>query len=390
MIRWFLTCLCALAASTAASAQALGTATNAGTSPGAVTTSPALPTDSYLTLQRRLVEVFEQNKRAVVKVFAASERRADSSEEAPRPVQFVGTGFFISREGHVLTNANITLGAERIWIELTDGLKIFAELIGQDPVTNISILRVMEVPEGQHFLRFSDAGAPPGAGTLVQAITCELWFGPAPSFGQVKGIDANYGPVRLPTLHLRTSIPAEGGEGGSPVFDLNGDLIGMITASLPELRSSYVLPARAVNRVKDDILLEGEVSYASFGFRVRQFSQLDGRVQVVIEEVANGSPAEAAGLREGDVIERVAEYAIRRDADLRQASFYLRPDKLVAVGVVREGEAFELPLKLGRREVNWANIEREGGILTAPDAGVASPEDRPSPAEEPASAEGAG
>ncbi len=387
MIRSFLSCLCALAASATALAQDL---TAANTPASANAAAAVAPADSYLTLQRRLVEVFEQNKRAVVKVFAASERRAERTEDPARPVQFVGTGFFISREGHVLTNANITLGADRLWVELADGLKIFAELVGQDPVTNISILRVMEVPEGQAFLRFSEADVPPGAGTLVQAITCELWFGPAPSFGQIKGIDANYGPVRLPTLHLRTSIPAEGGEGGSPVFDLNGELIGMITASLPELRSSYVLPARAVNRVKDDILLEGEVSYASFGFRVRQFSQIDGRVQVIIEEVATGSPAEAAGLRQGDIIERVAEYAIGRDADLRQASFYLRPDKLVAVGVVRDGEAFELPLKLGRREVNWANIEREGGILTSPDSAIAPPEDPASPTEEPASSEGAG
>ncbi|MGF1483763.1 MAG: S1C family serine protease [Opitutales bacterium] len=355
---------------------------------------PATVADSYLTLQSRLIEVYEQNRRAVVKVFAAAERRAEG-EETARPVQFVGTGFFISREGHVLTNANVTLGAERLWVELSDGLKIFAELVGQDPVTNISILKVLELPTEQPFLRLSQKEEPPAAGTLIQAITCELWFGPAPSFGLVKGIDANYGPVRLPTLHLRTSIPAEGGEGGSPVFDLNGDLVGMITASLPELRSSYVLPARAINRVVADILLEGEVSYASFGFRVRQFSGLDGSVHVVIEEVATGSPAEAAGLREGDVIKRVAEYDVKRDADLRQASFYLRPDKLVAVGVQREGESFELPLKLGRREVNWANIERDGGILTAPEGlpesePTSSPSDAPAPSGPVNPAEGAG
>jgi S1-C subfamily serine protease len=243
----------------------------------------------------------------------------------------------------------------------------------------------MERPEDITVLRFSEAEAPPPPGTLLQAITCELWFGPAPSFGQVKGIDANYGPVRLPTVHLRTSIPAEGGEGGAPVFDLNGDLIGMVIASLPELRSSYVLPARAINRVKDDILLQGEVAYASFGFQVRQYTDLRGQVRVVIEKIAEDSPAAQAGLAEGDVLTRVAEFAIARDADLRQASFYLRPDKLVAVEVMREGETLELPLRLGRREINTASFERDGGIL-APDSDTADAAPTP-PAKPPENSE---
>lgn len=300
---------------------------------------------AFLSLQRRIVDIYEQNHAAVVRVFAAFDAEGSGS----RRMLFVGTGFYISKEGHILTNTNITFGADRVWVE-KDGIAYAAEVIGQDPLTNISVIRTLTLPPNFKFLRLSESPDPPGVGSFVIALTCELGMEPGPSMGLVKGWNTSYGDRILPTIFLRTSIPSEGGEGGSPVFDLNGALIGMIVAALPEVRSSFVLPSRAIQRIRDDILFSREVSYAFFGMQTREISDLERGPRVIIENVQEGGPAEAAGLKAGDQLLRMGDFVINRDADLRMASFFAHPDEFIAVLVLRDGEEREVALRAGKRE----------------------------------------
>ncbi len=300
---------------------------------------------AFLSLQRRIVDIHEHNHPAVVKVFAAF----NAEGAGTRRMLFVGTGFYISKEGHILTNTNVTFGADRIWVE-KDGIAYAAEVIGQDPLTNISLIRTLTLPPDFKFLRLSESPDPPVVGSFVVALTCELGMEPGPSMGLVKGWNTSYGDRILPTIFLRTSIPSEGGEGGSPVFDLNGSLVGMIVAALPEIRSSFVLPSRAIQRIRDDILFSREVSYAFFGMQTREVSDLEHGPRIVVEEVKTAGPAESAGLKVGDQLLRVGDFAIERDADLRMASFFARPNEFVQIRILREGEEMEIALRAGKRE----------------------------------------
>lgn len=312
----------------------------------AVATAQENRENDALSMQRRIKSVFEQNKDAVVKVVSVI--NADNPEA--KNVLLVGTGFYISKEGHVLTNSNIVYGADRVWIE-RNGIAYVCEQVGHDPLTNVSIIRALTLPADYDFLRFSEKPEPPSPGSFMLAITCELGMAPGPSLGMVTGWNTQYVERILPTVYLRTDIPYDGGEGGSPVFDLNGALVGMVVAALPEIRGSFVLPARAIQRVRDDMLFSGEVTYAYFGFQTRQTSSLASGPWVEVEMVSEGSPAAEAGIRPGDILIQLGDFKISADDDLRTASFFTRPNEYVNVTVIRGDNELNLEMRPTVREV---------------------------------------
>src|SRR5690625_4760319 len=97
-------------------------------------------TGDFLNIQRRITEILDQYLEGVVRVKAAVEERNDSGESIV--TQRVGTGFLISEEGHVLTNASVAYGVDRVWIEL-DGLSYASDHLGSDPETIVSLLKLM-------------------------------------------------------------------------------------------------------------------------------------------------------------------------------------------------------------------------------------------------------
>ncbi len=298
-----------------------------------------------MSLQKRVIDIYQANQNAVVTVYAAH----NPEEAVGRPALFVGTGFFISRDGHILTNTNTIFGADRVWVE-REGVGYLAEVIGSDPLTNVAIIKALALPGDFQFLRFADKPNPPEIGSFVVALTSELGMAPGPSMGLINGWNTRYGDRILPTIYLRSDIPFDGGEGGSPVFDINGSLIGMVIVALPEIRSSFILPARAVQRIRDDILFSGKVTFAHFGFSTLQKPDLEKGPHIEIEEVDPDGPAAKGGVEAGDILIRVGDFDIHTDENLRTAFFYTRPNELINVVVQRGEEQIELPIKVGVRE----------------------------------------
>jgi len=358
---------------------------------------------AYLSLQNRVTEIFRENEQAVVRVFTvfttpeigddSTPQEGEDAEKAatpeppataaeareaarkPETFLYVGTGYLISKEGHVLTNANIAHGADRIWVNY-NGVEYLAEHLGSDDRTNVSLLKVPGLPENTPFLRLPDRDAPPAVGSFVLAISCELGMEPAPSFGIIKGEDVNYGETVLPTVYLRAEIPSDGGEGGSPVFDLSGRLVGMMVASLPDIRSSYILPARAVKKIRDDILFSGAVEYALFGLSTEVVNSPEMGQRLRIAEVFDDTPAKEAGLRVGDILVKIGDYTIERNQDMKYATFFARPGEVLAIEILREGEPVELSLKAGKLEPLNASRMLE---LRPNDTGVTTTNNRTEP-----------
>lgn len=225
-----------------------------------------------------------------------------------------------------------------------------AEIVGSDPLTNVAIIKALALPGDFQYLRFTEKPNPPEVGSFVVALTSELGMPAGPSMGLVNGWNTRYGDRILPTVYLRSDIPFDGGEGGSPVFDINGSLIGMVIVALPEIRSSFILPARAVQRIRDDILFSGKVTFAHFGFSSMQKPNLEHGPHIEIEDVSPDGPAAKGGIQVGDILIKVGDFDIATDEHLRTAFFYTRPNELVSVTVRRGEETLELPIRVGVRE----------------------------------------
>ncbi len=302
----------------------------------------------FLALQRRVIDVFNENKNAVVRVKGVYEQESEDGQ--PEIILKIGTGFFISKEGHILANATRTMGARRIWVEHL-GVDYATEFLGGDSVNNIALLRLVTLPEEFGVIRMGETQELPEPGTAAIAISFYLDFDAAPSLGMVQNFARRYGNSIFPTTFLRMSISNDLGEGGSPILDLNGRLIGMMIAALPDIRSSFALPSRAVTRIRDDLLFQGEVQYSWIGMEVQ--SDLDPETgQVVINKVIEGTPAFEAGIRSGDFLQRVGEFPIREVEDYPNASFFTRPGQFVTVEILRGAEPLTFNLRVQDRPEN--------------------------------------
>jgi serine protease Do len=256
----------------------------------------------------------------------------------------VGTGFFISKEGHVLVSASRAAGASRVWIE-HEGKPYATESVGHDRLTNVSVLRVLEPPEEFSIIKLDAAQPSPPVGAIAIAITSPLDFEPTPVMGLFTGVEKKLGNKVFPTSYIRTSIPVDGGQGGCPILDLNGRFIGMSVASITELNGSFSLPVDALVRVRDDLMFSGHIIHGWMGFEVTTKLHADDSKGVYISKVLAGSPAAQAGLKKDDRLASIAGRLIEDVFDVPGAFFFTRANQFTQVEVYRGDERFKLSVK---------------------------------------------
>lgn len=311
----------------------------------------ANPEAGFASLQRRIMELYDSHHTAVVRVKAAFTREANedaASEDVPEITVKYGTAFFISREGHLLANASRVVGAERVWIE-HEGISYAAELIGADFATNLALLRALALPDDFTHLRLPDSNELPPIASMVLLISCPLEFAPSPFFGLISGRESHFFDQVFPTTYIRTNIPAGLGEGGSPILDLNGNLVGIIVAGLVDVQGSYCLPARAARRIRDDLLFSGEVRYGWLGFEATERVTEDRGREVVLTGVTSDAPADEAGLQADDLLLRIGSFKINGIDDVRDALFYTRVDQFVDIDLLRDSEPITLSVRVATR-----------------------------------------
>ncbi len=308
--------------------------------------SAARAQSDFLDLQNRVIEIFKENRDAIVRVKAANQRETEDGE--PQTFLVIGTGFFISREGHVITSAKTTFNSERVWVEHND-IPYAAEIIGSDTVTNLSILKLINLPTNFNFLHLTDSVDLPEVGTMVVRISSPFEFEPSPHLGLITGRESNFAQRIFRCTYLRTNILAGPGEDGSALLDLNGRLIGVMVASLPDVQGSYAIPARAALRIRDDMLFSGEVTYGWVGFEVAVQKTMAEGSRIVINKVFADSPAEEVGLLPDDVLRSIADREIRTVNDLRNAIFYTRVGQYVGIKVDRDGQEVDFNIRMVAR-----------------------------------------
>lgn len=319
--------------------------------------------ESFLSLQTRIQEVFKSFESSVVRVKAAREQRHDN--KIKRFLK-MGSGFFISKEGHVLTTGLLE-DADRIWIEHRNSY-FLAEKIGHDPLCNLSILKISEKPKDFTFIPFAGNKEDLNAGTILIGVTCALDFKIAPTYGIMQSHEFSFGKKLFPTKMIRSSMPLGLGEIGAPVFDLNGNFVGITYAALPDLRSSFLLPATACTRIRDELLLSGEIDYGWFGITTSRKVNSKNSFDIVIADFVAGSPGSFSTLKKGDILKRISGMTIHSPGDLAHASFFAKPGTFIEFVIEREGNKLVLPVKVGSRSFYNAQKQpkdaQKGGVPT--------------------------
>lgn len=294
-------------------------------------------------LQEAIYSVVQEHETAIVRVKAAF--RQEQTEDKPSQINLrVGTGFFVSKEGHVLVNASRALGADRIGVEYK-GQVYPAEAIGHDTLTNISLIRLLKTPEDFGIVPLALEQPVLPMGTFVISLACPLDFEVSPNLGIFTGVDKKLGDRIFPTAYYRTSIPIGSGQGGCPIFDRHGQLIGMTIASIPEMNGSYALPVSALARVKEDLMASGQSLRGWIGLEVKENISDSGQHNVFVSELIADGPAKEAGLKEGDQILTICDVPIHHITDLPTAIFKTHINQLAPIIVRRKEKELNFSIK---------------------------------------------
>ncbi|BDY15507.1 serine protease [Sulfitobacter pontiacus] len=284
------------------------------------------------------------------------DRNNGGEAPAPRKSSALGSGFVISEDGFVVTNNHVIEGADEITIEFFTGLELKAEVIGTDPNTDIALLKV-EAPSALPFVSFGDSNAA-RVGDWVLAMGNPLGQGFSVSAGIVsarnRALSGTYDD------YIQTDAAINRGNSGGPLFNMDGEVIGVNTAILSPNGGSigigFSMASNVVTRVVNQLKEFGETRRGWLGVRIQDVTQdvadamgLAKASGALITDVPEG-PAKDAGLKTGDVILSFAGVEVEDTRGLVRQVGNSTVGASVRVTVLREGKSQTLKVKLGRRE----------------------------------------
>ena len=257
-----------------------------------------------------------------------------------------GSGVFVSPDGLIVTNNHVTNGVRRCTVELVDGRRLSARVIGTDPDTDLALLDVEG--EGFEHLLFSD-DPPPQIGTWVLAIGNPLGYDHTVTFGIISARSRQAGLRNVVYEDfLQTDAAINLGNSGGPLIDLDGRVVGINTAKEVVPGGSqglgFAIPAYMVRDVVSQLLEKGFVERGWFGIEVSGEGD-SVRVNKVIED----SPAAHAGMESGDIVLAIGEHPIGSRRDLFDAIAALPPGTRVSVKVERHGTTRQVEVEVGQR-----------------------------------------
>lgn len=285
--------------------------------------SPA-PANSVDALQVEVQRVFEQARPAVVRIVGV---------DVHGPLS--GSGFFVDPNGTLLTAYTIGGEANELTVELGNR-KYPARRICADARSGIALLKVeAQTP----FLTPVQGDALPGVASAVVAVGYPVDLDATPSFGIVAGHDRKYLGRFFSTTHIRANVPVQRGQGGAPLLNLKGEVVGVLISTVDNGTACFVLPIQAAEKVRANSVRFGDARHGWLGLTVESVA---GSVRVA--QVLPKSPAEGSGLRSGDVLQAVGKRAVQNPEDVLDASFFLTSGEPVEVQVMRDGALQTLTL----------------------------------------------
>lgn len=269
-----------------------------------------------------------------------------------------GSGFFISADGYVVTNAHVTSRAGKITLMLHDGAKVSATVVGIDEKTDLALLKAEG--EGYSYVAFGDSDQA-NVGQWVVAVGNPFGLGGTTTAGilSARGRDIGAGPY---DDFLQIDAPINRGNSGGPAFNLQGEVIGVNTAILSPTGGNvgigFAIPANIASEVIAELKENGKVERGWLGVAIQPVTKdlakglnLQEAKGALVAEVNADAPAEKGGLKAGDVIVAVAGKPIETVRDLTRLVADQDPDSQVEVDIVRDGEALTRTVRLGEMPV---------------------------------------
>lgn len=260
----------------------------------------------------------------------------------------VGSGVIVSKEGYVLTNNHVVRNSQRVEVKLADGRRLVAKVVGTDKETDLAVLDLDA--EGLVPAKLGDSDALAVGDWVVAAgspfgLEQSVSTGIVSAFGRSRVGVANYEDF------IQTDAAVNPGNSGGPLVNLDGEVIGINTAIASRSGSyngiSFAIPSRIATRVLEQIVENGRVERGWLGFYIQD--RPGNAKGAVVQSVITNGPAQAAGIKPGDVILSIDGQAVHNSKDLIFLVADLVANQKAKVAVERGGRKVEIEATIGSR-----------------------------------------
>lgn len=285
---------------------------------------------------------------AVVNISVArdlTQQRARGTLSSPNSADeaSLGSGFIVSEDGYILTNAHVVTRGTQISVKLTDRREFKARLIGIDPVADVALLKIdaQRLPT----VRIGDPSKVE-VGDWALAIGSPFGFSNSATAGIISAKrrilpGADYTPF------LQTDVPVNPGNSGGPLFNQNGEVIGINSRIYSNSGGyqglSFAIPIDAAMRIKEQLQAKGSVTRGRVGITVQEVSQalaesfhLSRPAGALVGYVERGAAADRSGLKSGDVVLRVNQHEVIQSADALIFIADLEPGEKASLAIWRD------------------------------------------------------
>jgi serine protease Do len=285
--------------------------------------------------------------------------------------QGVGSGFVISRDGYILTNNHVVEGADQIKVKLANGKEFDGKVIGRDPKTDLAVIKI----EGSADLQALSLGNSDDlkVGSWVVAIGSPFGLEQTVTAGIVsaKGRVIGSGPY---DNFIQTDASINPGNSGGPLVNLKGEVVGINTAIIASGQGiGFAIPVNMAKEVVPQLEQKGHVTRGWLGVGIQEVTpalaksfDLKEKKGALVSQVYKGSPAEKAGIEQGDIILQFDGKDVADSKDLPRIVASTPVGKSVTIKLLRNGKPMEHEVKVGemeeQREVAKAPSHKSLGI----------------------------
>ncbi len=298
--------------------------------------------------------------------------RAPQEEERPRGV---GSGFILTADGFIMTNAHVVDGADQVLVTLPDKREFKARIVGADKRTDVAVVKIEAT--GLPSVRIGDVSRLK-VGEWVMAIGSPFGLENSVTAGIVSAKQRDTGDY-LP--FIQTDVAINPGNSGGPLINMRGEVVGInsqiYSRSGGFMGISFAIPIDEATRISDQLRATGRVQRGRIGVQIDQVSKevaeslgLSKAQGALVRAVEPGAPADKAGIEAGDIITRFDGKLIEKSADLPRLVGNIKPGTRSTVTVWRRGVAKDLSITVGEFEqekvaAKTAPAEKEKPVVSS-------------------------
>lgn len=289
--------------------------------------------------------------------FFGGRPRGRRQQQAPQLSQ--GSGFIVSADGYVMTNYHVVKDAKSITITVQDGhdTQYEATLVGGDPQTDLAVLKMKEDKEPFPYLEFGNSNEME-VGEWVMAIGSPFQLEASVTVGVVSAKGRQNLQITDLEDFIQTDAAINPGNSGGPLLNLDGEVIGVNTAIVSPsggyIGIGFAIPSQIVSSIANQVIKTGKISRGFLGVSLQPIDKdlaasfnLERPEGALVADVVPDSPAEKAGLKQGDIIIGFDNHMIKSREQLKNDIMLLEPGRTIKLKVNRQGKILDISVTLG-------------------------------------------